>query len=393
MENKIRHNGREKAEHVRLMDFLIGGKSDRSAITPPSSRPLIGVIEGTGIGPEVIAATLHVLKAVEQTTGIKFEVRHNESADYETEVISKQSLPDSIVRFCTDIFAHNGAILSGPVGGRYVYDIRKQFDLFCKFIPVLPWPQLAYAGCISPQCRRQVDMLLVRDNVGGIYQGTWLERTTAGGRIAEHSFSYHESQVRRLAEVAARSAAGRRGKLHVIVKQGGMPAISALWRDVCLATADKYHVEAAIMNVDLAAYELIQNPSQFDVLVTPNLMGDILADITGALLGSRGVAFSGNFDANGRAVYQTNHGCAHDIAGSDIANPAGQILSLAMLLRESFGLVEAADLIEDALAGAWSQGWRTADLAEPGCRIVGTKALADYVAQQVPQIPVSRQLA
>jgi 3-isopropylmalate dehydrogenase len=145
------------------------------------------------------------------------------------------------------------------------------------------------------------------------------------------------------------------------------------------------------MNADLAAYELIQHPAQFDVLVTPNLLGDILADVAGVLMGSRGVTFSGNFDANGRAVYQTNHGCAHDMAGTDVANPAGQILSLAMLLRESFGLVRAAGLVEDALAGVWRQGWRTADLAEPTCHVLGTRAMADRVAEQILKMADARQ--
>jgi 3-isopropylmalate dehydrogenase len=137
------------------------------------------------------------------------------------------------------------------------------------------------------------------------------------------------------------------------------------------------------MNVDLAAYELIQNPTHFDVIATPNLFGDILADVTGVLVSSRGVTFSGNFDAHGHGVYQTNHGCAHDLAGTDTANPAGQILSLAMLLRESFGLDEAAALVEKSLAEVWRAGWRTADLAEPGCHILGTKAMAKKVAEQV----------
>ena len=148
-----------------------------------------------------------------------------------------------------------------------------------------------------------------------------------------------------------------------------------------------------MMNVDLAAYELVQHPSQFDVIVTPNLFGDILVDVAGVLMGSRGVTFSGNFGANGKAVYQTNHGNAHDIAGKDVANPAGQILSLTMLLRESFGLIEAASLIEEALVNVWSHGWRTADLAEPGCYILGTQAMAERITQEIFNIAESKEPA
>jgi 3-isopropylmalate dehydrogenase len=390
MGKEMNRNGQGEFELGGLRAFLSGEDSNRP-ITAPGSRPIIGVIEGTGIGPEVIGATLYVLAAVEQVIGIKFEVRHEGPVGEEAEVMLGQSLPDSVVSFCEEVFNRNGVILSGPGGGRYVYDLRRRFDLFCKFIPVRPWPQLAGAGHIAPQYLQHVDLLIVRDNVGGVYQGQWQDRDTPEGRVAEHSFSYSESQVSRIAEVAARAAAGRRGKLHVIVKQGGVPTISDLWREVSFAIAKKYRVEAVIMNADLAAYELIQHPTKFDVMVTPNLFGDILADIAGVLLGSRGVTFSGNFNANGKAVYQTGHGCAHDIAGTDVANPAGQILSLAMLLRESFGLVKAAALIEEALASVWSQGWRTADLTEPGCRIIGTHAMADQVSQQILQVAETRQ--
>jgi len=233
----------------------------------------------------------------------------------------------------------------------------------------------------------------VRDNAGGVYQGEWRTRNTSAGRVADHAFSYSESQVRRIAEVAARAASNRRRLLHVIVKDSGVPSISALWRAVSQAVALQHGVEAKFMNVDLAAYELIRHPSKFDVMLAPNLFGDILADISGALLGSRGVTFSGNYDGGGHGVYQTNHGCAHDLAGTDTANPAAQILSLAMLLRESFGLDEPATLVESALAAAWAKGWRTADIAEPGCHTVGTSAMAEQVAAEVLRLAEARRTA
>ena len=287
------------------------------------------------------------------------------------------------MEFCADIFQVGGAILNGPGGGRYVYDLRRRFDLFCKFVPVRPMPELAQAGRIVPRFLKNVDLLIVRDNTGGVYQGRWGDRATDRGRFAEHSFSYSTMEVHRLVEVATRAAVARRGKLHIIVKEGGIPTVTALWREVGGEVARRQGIEVAFKNVDLAAYELIQNPASFDVIAAPNLFGDVLADVTGVLLASRGVTFSGNFDVHGHGVYQTNHGCAHDLAGADTANPAGQILSLAMLLRESFGLEEAATLIESSLAEVWRAGWRTADLAESGCRILGTQAMAEKVAEQV----------
>jgi len=371
-----------KGQPVRLTSYLAATNLGLPGISSPARR-LIGTLEGTGIGPQVIKAALQVLQSVEQATELKFDVRQGGLIGEEAVASCGKWLPEDTMEFCADIFQLGGAILSGPGGGRYVYDLRRRFDLFCKFVPVQPAPELACAGRIAPRFLKDVDMLIVRDNTGGVYQGQWGDRATSKGRFAEHSFSYSEAEVHRLVEVAARAAADRRGKLHIVVKEGGVPTVTALWRDVGGAVARRHGVEAAFVNVDLAAYELIQNPAQFDVIATPNLFGDVLADVAGALVSSRGVTFSGNFDAHGHGVYQTNHGCARDLANADIANPAGQILSLAMLLRESFGLDAAASLIEKSLAAVWRAGWRTADLAEPGCRILGTNAMADKVAEQV----------
>jgi 3-isopropylmalate dehydrogenase len=159
------------------------------------------------------------------------------------------------------------------------------------------------------------------------------------------------------------------------------------------AVAKRHNIEPYFLNVDLAAYELVSNPAQFDVIVAPNLFGDILADICGVLVSSRGVTFSGNFDAHGHGVYQTNHGCAEDLAGTDTANPGGQILSVAMMLRESFGLPQAATLLEAALAETWRQGWRTADVAGPHGKIVGTQAMAEKVVEQIFQMAEARRFA
>ncbi len=368
-------------QHQRLINFLAAESSDRQSA--PVSRQIIGVLEGTGVGPAVIASALQVLNAVEQVLNLKFEVRFGGLIGEDAIKEHGQWLPEDTMEFCADVFQLGGAILNGPGGGRYVYDLRRRFDLFCKFVPVVPSPELARAGKISPQFLQGVDLLIVRDNTGGVYQGQWGDRATDKGRVAEHSFSYSEGEVHRLVEVAARAAASRRGNLYVIVKDGGVPTVTALWRDVGSAVAKRHGVAVKFMNIDLVAYELIQNPTRFDVIVAPNLFGDIIADICGVLVSSRGVTFSGNFTPQGHGVYQTNHGCAHDLVGTDTANPAGQIFSLAMLLRESFGLDEAAALIEKSLAETWRAGWRTADLAEDGCKILGTKAMADKVVEQI----------
>lgn len=370
---------------LSCLQYFLNGRGLQSAPSP-GRRLLVGVLEGNGIGPEVTDAALRVAAAAAGACGVELEIRRGGLIGEQAEAEKLPPLPEAVVQFCGEVFEAGGAILNGPGGGRYVYDLRRRFDLFCKFVPVQPWPELAGAGRLIGSHLKNVNMLIVRDNIGGVYQGEWRESITPEGRIAEHRFHYSEPQIYRLVEIAARAAAHRHGRLHIIVKEGGVPGISALWRDVGMAVARKFSVKAAVMNVDLAAYELIQHPQLFDVLVAPNLIGDIMADVAGVLVASRGLTFSGNYTPEGHGVYQTNHGCAHDLAGTDRANPAGQILSMAMLLRESFGLERPAALMERALARCWADGWRTEDIAETGSVILGTQAMTGRVVDQVLQL-------
>lgn len=366
------------ARSRRLLEYL-GTERDPTIGEIDQRRRLIGFFEGTGVGPEVIAAALQVLSAVSKVMDLDFEVRQGGVIGEAAEAHFGRALSEDAIEFCRTIFAAGGAILSGPGGGRFVYDLRREFDLFCKFVPVTPVAELLDAGCLHQRHVEGVDLLIIRDNIGGVYQGSWTIGHEPEGRIARHTFCYSEAQVRRILDVAVRAAAAQRGRLHVVLKDSGVPTISDLWIDVAKELAGSAGVECLPINVDLAAYQLIQNPGLFDVIVAPNLIGDILADVAGALVVSRGVTFSGNFTAEGHAVYQTNHGCAHDLARMDVANPGGQILSLAMLLRESFGLEAAAQLIENALAAAWAGGHRTADVARPGGALLGTRAMTEEV--------------
>ena len=142
-------------------------------------------------------------------------------------------------------------------------------------------------------------------------------------------------------------------------------------------------VELQMLDVDYAAYKLLQEPDSFDVIAAPNCFGDILSDLGGILAGSRGVTFGASYSAAGAAVYQTNHGAAFDLAESDTANPAGQIFSVAMMLRETFGLRTEAQSIDNAVRTVWRAGWRTTDLAEPDCKIAGTQKFAELVAEEI----------
>jgi 3-isopropylmalate dehydrogenase len=296
-------------------------------------------------------------------------------------------VPDDVIAFCRDIFSRDGAILNGPGGDRYVYDLRVQFDLFCKLSPLKVSPALLNAGRMKPDSVRDVDILLVRENVSGFYQGRWSESVTESeGQKAEQSCLYTENQVCRIVQVAANLAKARRGHLSIVVKDGGVPTISKLWRDCAVEIAQKANIEYSILNIDYAAYKLIQHAHDFDVVVAPNLFGDVLGDLGSVLLGSRGLSFSGNFAANGAAVFQTNHGSGYDLVGKDTANPVGQIYSLAMMLRESFALHDEARLLEGAVAHVWHQGWRTVDIAEAGCKTVGMKEMGNLISQAVIEL-------
>ncbi|HEX5136159.1 MAG TPA: isocitrate/isopropylmalate family dehydrogenase [Planctomycetota bacterium] len=343
---------------------------------PAAGQRPVGVLAGEGVGPEVIRVSLRILSALASAGFPGVEVRHGPS----------DRGFDAAAAFCEETFAAGGAILSGPFAGRFVYDLRRRFDLYCKLSPLRPPPALRDATRLRPESVAGADILVVRDNAGGIYQGTWGERVTPAGRLAEHAFSYAEADVRRILAAGARLARRRRGRMAVIVKPGGIPSVSRLWCDCAADAARDAGIEATNLDVDYAAYRLIQHPQDFDVICAPNMCGDVLNDLGAVLLGSRGVSFSGNFSGAGAAVYQTNHGAAKDLAGTDRANPAAQVLSLAMLLRESLRLDEAAALLERALEDAWARGFRTADVAGPGSTVVGTAAMGDRIAESVARL-------
>ncbi|MGQ0635976.1 MAG: isocitrate/isopropylmalate family dehydrogenase [Planctomycetaceae bacterium] len=358
----------------------------------PAAGYTIGVLKGEGIGPEVIDAALTVLGAVQSINRArKFNVSIGGSIGHDAVRECGRVLSPEVYRFCSEVFGAGGAILAGPGGGRFVYDMRHQFDLFCKLNPLVSCRELQNVGCLKPEHTAEVDILVVRENLAGIYQGRWDETTdNHDGRIAHHRFSYSESQVRRVMKVAAAIAQHRRRHLTLVLKPSGVPTISRLWSDSARDVAREFAVHTRELEIDYAAFQLIQNPREFDVVVTSNMFGDIMSDVGGLLLGSRGICYGGSFSETGAAVYQTNHGAANDLARADRANPVGQIFALAMLLRQSFGLSREADLIEAAVAHVWRRGIRTADVCENGSRIVGTRQMADCIADAVVDLAKSR---
>ncbi len=363
---------------ARRWSDAVGGRAARAG------RLVAGILPGEGIGPEVVGAALEVVRAALSAGGTDIDFRTGGAIGREAELMTGRSLTDDVSAFCEGIFGEGGAVLCGPGGGRFVYDLRRRFDLFCKLSPLKPVGALCEAGRLKAACVAGADVLIVRENSGGVYQGEWGETVDPrDGRVAGHAFRYTETQVRRLLDVAGALAAGRKGRLAVVVKEGGIPAVSALWRDLGREAAARAGVEASFVDIDLAAYRLVQEPLSFDVIAASNLFGDVLADVGAVLLASRGMSFSGNFSSAGAAVYQTNHGSALDLAGQGRANPIGQIASAAMMLRESFGLAREAAWIEAAVEDVLRHGFRTFDIAEPGATVVGTAELGRRIAGEV----------
>ena len=353
----------------------------------PQTHFTVGVLPGEGIGPEVVSAALEVLSAVASSGRVRFETRTGGAIGRDAEVSSGRPLTDDVAAFCEAVFECGGALLTGAGGGRFVYDLRRRFDLFCKLSPLRPIASLLDAGRLKAQGVTGADILLVRENVGGVYQGQWRETVAdRDGRLCEHSFRYTARPVRRLLAVAARLAAGRRGRLSVVIKDSGVPGISALWRDLGREAAAAAQIEVGFVDIDLAAYRLVQDPLSFDVIAAPNLFGDVLADLGAVLLSSRGLSFSGNFSEEGAAVYQTNHGSALDLAGQGRANPVGQIASLAMMLRESFGLAREAGWIDAGVEEVLRHGFRTFDIAEQRTTVVGTAEMGERIASAVRRL-------
>lgn len=347
----------------------------------PQPRPyVVGVLPGEGIGPEVIAVTLRLLGVIGEQTGSPFEIRHGGKIGLDAQRESGRVLTPEVMDFCREVFAARGAILCGPGGGRFVYELRERLDLFCKLVPLQPMPALRNTGVLVPEALRDVDVLIVRENASGLYLGDSSTEIVNGGIRASQSFHYDQDQVDRLLRLAIGAARLRAGRLCVVTKPAGVPGISKLWRERAEHLASDSGIALQFMEIDTACYQLVADARSFDVVAAPNLFGDVLADGAGVLLGSRGMCYSANYSQQGHAIYQTGHGAAYDLAGTDRGNPVGQVLSLALMLRESFGLPEVAEALVGAVSDTFAAGWRTADVMASGCQCVGTRELGERIA-------------
>jgi 3-isopropylmalate dehydrogenase len=329
--------------------------------------PLIALLPGDGIGPEVVAEARRVLDAL--AIGIEFEEAPVGGAAY---AALGHPLPVSTL----DLAEQADAILFGAVGdSRYdgveralrpeqaVLGLRKALGLFANLRPAKLFPGLEDSSALKPEIAGAIDLVIVRELTGDVYFGEKGRRTTPDGlRQGYDLMAYDEAEVRRIARVGF-DAARRRNRRLCSVDKANVLETSQLWRDVVIEVAGDYpDVALTHMYVDNAAMQLVRNPGQFDVIVTGNLFGDILSDQASMCAGSIGMLPSASLDGAGKGLYEPIHGSAPDIAGKGIANPCATILSAAMLLRHSLGLGDAADRIEAAVGAALARGARTADL-------------------------------
>ena len=361
----------------------------------------IAVLAGDGIGPECMAEGLKVLDAVSEKFGISFETEHKLVGGAAIDD-SGSPLPQDTIEACE----RADAILFGSVGGPKwenlppdqqpergaLLPLRKHFGLFANLRPAVCLPALTHASPVKEErIAGGFDVLCVRELTGGIYFGAPKSiEEKEGGKVAIDTMIYHENEIERIARVAF-SSAEKRGKKLTSIDKANVLRNGILWREVVERVAEDFpDVELSHLYVDNAAMQLIARPKDFDVVLAPNLFGDILSDEMAMIAGSLGMLSSASLgeskgDGLYYGMYEPSGGTAPDIAGQGIANPIAQILSAAMMLRFSFGLSEAADAIDSAVKAVIDDGLRTGDIytGTEGQTKVGTKEIGDAICAKI----------
>jgi len=347
------------------------------------------VLAGDGIGPEIVAEAVKVLKALqaEGAIDVTLEEALVGGAAYDA---YGDPLPEETLTAAKA----SDAVLLGAVGGpkweplpiskrpeKGLLGLRSGLGLFANLRPAVLYPQLIAASTLKPEIVSGLDLLIVRELTGDIYFGQprGVETLPSGERRGLNTMVYTESEIERICRVAF-DIAMQRGKKVCSVDKANVLECTELWREVATKTAADYPgLQLSHMYVDNAAMQLVRAPKQFDVIVTGNLFGDILSDCAAMLTGSIGMLPSASLNAQGQGMYEPIHGSAPDIAGRGIANPLATILSVALMLRHSLGAPEVAERIETAVSKVLDQGLRTADILSEGMRRVGTAEMGDAV--------------
>ena len=346
----------------------------------------IAVLPGDGIGKEVTAQAVRVLKTV---VGSGAELTE---APIGGEGVKAAGVPLPPATF--ELAKKADAILFGAAGGpgdelgprhlrpgSALLRLRRELGLFANFRPALMFPELVGASSLKPELVEGLDLVILRELNGDIYYGEprGISTNEAGVREGVNTMRYTEPEIERIAHVGFKAARGRRRKLCSVDKANVLETM-VLWRETVIKVGKQYpDVELTTLYVDAAAMQLIRAPKQFDVVVTPNMFGDILSDAAAMLTGSIGMLPSASLGEGNKGLYEPVHGSAPDIAGRNIANPLAAILSAAMLLRYSFGRESDAARIERAVRAVLAEGYRTADIMQPGMKKVGTSEMGEAV--------------
>ncbi len=349
------------------------------------------LLPGDGIGPEITAQAVKVLDAVNTAFGHSLTTRTALIGGAAIDATGVP-LPQDTVEICKQC----DAVLLGAVGGpqwdtidrdirpeRGLLGIRKELGLFANVRPAMLFPELAHASFLRPDIvARGIDMLVLRELTGGIYFGEPRGFSTKNGEdMALNTMTYKRSEVERIARIGFETAM-KRSKRLCNVDKANVLEVSQLWRETMIHMAADYpEVELTHLYVDNAAMQLVRDPSQFDVIVTGNLFGDILSDEAAMLTGSIGMLPSASLGDVGPFLYEPIHGSAPDIAGQDKANPLATILSLAMMLRHSFAMFDEAQALEAGVRHVLKAGYRTLDIMEEGQTLIGCEEMGDRVAQ------------
>lgn len=352
----------------------------------------IAIIRGDCIGPEIMAEAIAVLDKVSEKFGHSFTYV---DAPMGGEAIDKfgDPLPQSTLEKC---LSSDSALLSA-VGGpkwdgvakemrpeRGLLRLRSGMGLYSNLRPAKIFDELKDASPLRPEIvEKGIDFVVVRELIGGAYFGEHKTEKVNGEDYASDIMAYSEHEIRRIAHVAFQTAMKRRGKVCSVDKANVLDS-SKLWRRVVTEVARDYpNVELSHMYVDNCAMQIVKDPSQFDVIVTENLFGDILSDEASMVTGSIGMIPSSGLGDGTRGLYEPIHGSAPDIAGKNLANPTGIILAAAMMLRFSFNMPREADAIENAVSVALSDGMRTGDTMSPGKTKLGCREMGQAICDRI----------
>lgn len=352
----------------------------------------ITVLPGDGIGPEIVAEAVKVLDKIAEKFNHSFDYTY---VDIGGCSIDKFGVPitDEGMKKCKN----SDSVLLGAVGGpkwdnvdpsirpeKALLAVRKELGLFANLRPTKLFPQLKDASPLKQEIvGNGIDLLIVRELTGGVYFGSRETKEVNGELLATDLMPYSESEIERIGRIGFETAM-KRGKKLASVDKANVLDTSRLWRKTMHRLSEEYpQVEYSDILVDNTAMQLIKNPTQFDVLVTENMFGDILSDEASMLTGSIGMMPSASLSSGTLGMYEPIHGSAPDIAGMNIANPIGTILSAAMMLRYSFDMAEEADAIEDAVNKVLDENFRTGDIMQDGCTKVGCSQMGDLVAERI----------